>query len=608
MVSIKLETLEPGPVTNQMETPRSTLLPEPVNKMPIIVIRANEAQLTVLNASFAENQSPKKAELDRVSKETGLCVYLLHLNSPEATRSRTVSSVSTSSSLARFLFYRCWCPMIFSTLKWIKSWYGRKRCIQKKALGILAVKAEAGDPMIPASVTISNVQPQPRPTAQLDENISVAPRATKLLDARNKSITRTVKAPFRRYAPYTNSKIIAPTSTSSDDHRPQPFNSAQNQRLAHSQRLESNLNTIAALPSKAPTIKNTNHTDGIIPPKEQNPSDPHKWVKHPDAEPSSFRHSTVHNYDSHHSYNHNFIQDAKRSYSLLPAFDISPNVIPIIHSDITPIPLQDHYNQAPILEHNLSTFYTPVMDASLAIGRDMSTVMDDSASVSCGNFPDVVERIQSRQSPHATASMNTDVDYNFPFVSARFVNLRQGERPHPQFCSQRNTEITVSVPPSPSADITIPRFDIPPKIRADWTQQDPSKSQLAFHGTPTISYFSAAPAPIRAHIPTQEKPNIALPGNSSPSISSTHQFQAHTSLKQLSSPSPYYQPQLSISRPTPTPNSSSSTKINDISSENKTAASDLINLTLRSLATEEDTFTAAIMLVVLSKAGFVWDY
>jgi hypothetical protein len=42
------------------------LVPEPVDKKSIIVVRANAAQLTILNASFAKTELPKKAELDRM--------------------------------------------------------------------------------------------------------------------------------------------------------------------------------------------------------------------------------------------------------------------------------------------------------------------------------------------------------------------------------------------------------------------------------------------------------------------------------------------------------------------------------------------------------------
>jgi hypothetical protein len=82
-MAIKLETNEPGPISNPSQTPTPTLVPASVDKKPIIVVRANEAQLAILNASFAQTESPKKAELDRICTDTGLYVFYIYLNPPE---------------------------------------------------------------------------------------------------------------------------------------------------------------------------------------------------------------------------------------------------------------------------------------------------------------------------------------------------------------------------------------------------------------------------------------------------------------------------------------------------------------------------------------------
>jgi hypothetical protein len=76
---IKLESNEPGPVI-------SSDITLAVDKKPVIVIRANEAQLTILNDSFAKTALPNSAEIDEICKETGLYVFFWYSNYIDATR------------------------------------------------------------------------------------------------------------------------------------------------------------------------------------------------------------------------------------------------------------------------------------------------------------------------------------------------------------------------------------------------------------------------------------------------------------------------------------------------------------------------------------------
>jgi hypothetical protein len=80
---IKLETNEPGPVISADIPLQATLA---VDKKPAIVIRANEAQLTTLNDSFAKTALPNRAEMDEICKETGLYVFFWCSNYQDATR------------------------------------------------------------------------------------------------------------------------------------------------------------------------------------------------------------------------------------------------------------------------------------------------------------------------------------------------------------------------------------------------------------------------------------------------------------------------------------------------------------------------------------------
>jgi hypothetical protein len=65
---IKLETSSP-------DIPDPMISSDTVDKKPVIVVRADEAQLTVLNASFAKTSLPNKAQMDEICKETRLYVF-----------------------------------------------------------------------------------------------------------------------------------------------------------------------------------------------------------------------------------------------------------------------------------------------------------------------------------------------------------------------------------------------------------------------------------------------------------------------------------------------------------------------------------------------------
>ncbi|KIM89511.1 hypothetical protein PILCRDRAFT_227374 [Piloderma croceum F 1598] len=80
---IKLEANEPGPVISANIPLQTTLA---VDKKPVIVIRANEAQLTILNDSFAKTALPNRAEMDEICKETGLYVFFWCSDYTDATR------------------------------------------------------------------------------------------------------------------------------------------------------------------------------------------------------------------------------------------------------------------------------------------------------------------------------------------------------------------------------------------------------------------------------------------------------------------------------------------------------------------------------------------
>jgi hypothetical protein len=502
--------------------------------------------------------------------------------------------------------------MVFSTLKWIKSWYGRKRRNLKKALGILAVKAEVGDPMISASGagSVSDVQPQQRTQSQshvqilgpVDENAPVV-ATTNIPATGNQNGARTVRTPLtpsRRYAPYTSSKTVVPSVylPSSNDLQLHPSKHVQYQPSTLPRLAELHSNGITAPSSQTAKIEHINDVSRMNQQMVQNHDAPHKSTENPDASPSSFPYPAA--YDKkhhHHGYNYSFNQDVTSSSTLLPAFDISANQSP---RDITtPVPLRDHHNQLPIPLHGLSPFRAPPINASLAMNVDMPMVMDDSAFVSFTHLveekeegsqfqrsPEVVDvgrngqPLQYSELPDYLLRFGTSMgtDCGLTFAPARFAHLRGEEEPPSQI--QRMVEAAVDV-----------------------SSPEPQFASLGSDVSATMSYFPATPA----RIPTQEKPYGNIPENSSPlSLFSTHQFQTNLSLGQSSSPGYHQQPSIRI--PTPTPNNSSLAKISDLSSEVRATESDLINLALRSLTTEEDTFTAAVMLVVLSKAGFVWDY
>lgn len=86
-MAIKLEMEESDtipPISNPIQSPKEML----IDKKPIFVtvVRANEDQLSTLNAAFVKTDSPKKAELDIICNETGLYVFICACILPQKRR------------------------------------------------------------------------------------------------------------------------------------------------------------------------------------------------------------------------------------------------------------------------------------------------------------------------------------------------------------------------------------------------------------------------------------------------------------------------------------------------------------------------------------------
>jgi len=112
---IKLETNQPGPVVSADIPLKATLA---ADKKPVIVIRANEAQLTVLNDSFAKTALPNRAEMDEICKETGLYVFFWCFTQMRRDETRRTMCYKLDPSKLRLIccilpifFCRCWCTM-----------------------------------------------------------------------------------------------------------------------------------------------------------------------------------------------------------------------------------------------------------------------------------------------------------------------------------------------------------------------------------------------------------------------------------------------------------------------------------------------------------------
>lgn len=103
-------------------------------------------------------------------------------------------------------YFLCLICVLYSTSKWIRSWLARKRSAQKKALGILAIKTELGDPVVPTSALATvdvRLDHQPlTPAKRLPENVSVFASTTVSNQIANSK--KTPLSPSKRYAPYAS--------------------------------------------------------------------------------------------------------------------------------------------------------------------------------------------------------------------------------------------------------------------------------------------------------------------------------------------------------------------------------------------------------------------
>ncbi|KIM89510.1 hypothetical protein PILCRDRAFT_227264 [Piloderma croceum F 1598] len=206
--------------------------------------------------------------------------------------------------------------------------------------------------------------------------------------------------------------------------------------------------------------------------------------------------------------------------------------------------------------------------------------------------------------------MNIDMEHRSSHGHVPFAYLRQSSEEEEGTLSHATGEVEKTVGISPSAD-DFSAFETPFMAPIHQLQAGPPKSQFTFPSSDTHATPSRFPAtPMCTHAPTLENNYGTTPENSSPpSRSSLHQYETNISFGHTqSSLSPSHQQYLSIHTPALTPKNSFRNEIDDINSELRSSGSDLVSLTLQALATEEDTFTAAIMLVVLSKVGFIWDY
>jgi hypothetical protein len=531
------------------------------------------------------------------TRSEGLCVInLIHQNSG--------SFVVSSPSF--FVGAGVLCPILFSTSKWIRSWYGRKRRNQRKALGILAIKTEVGDPTISASTgALLDIQPQAQPIGPAKENIPVAAKVTRVADTGSLNTlrpSRSPSAPSRRYAPYTNSKTAITTATSFPSSDEVQLKLQDNQPSAeplHSDSI-SKKKPFSKVPFSLVPINN-NEGSAMSQLQDHGSNSLYALSAYPDG-PPSFSYPAAYNPV-------NFIHEAlPSSINLLPGFDmINNNTAQNCNIDDS-MPLH-----IPTPVQYVHTSYGPPVNTSLMD-------MDDSAFISFADGsqslrrPEVividVERSSEFQQhlSHSLTDMKIDMKHHSSHGHVPFAYLRQEEGEEEEGSLSQATgeaEKTVGIPPS-SYDFSA--FETHLMAPIHQPQAGSPKSQFTFPSSDTHSTLSHFPATLLStHAPTLENNYGTTPENLSPR-SSLHQYETNISFGHTqSSLSPSHQPYLSMHTPAPTLKNSSPNDIDDINSELSTG-SDLVSLTLRALATEEDTFTAAIMLVVLSKAGFIWDY
>ena len=511
--------------------------------------------------------------------------------------------------------------MMFSTLKWVKSWYGRKRRSQKKALGIVAVKTKVDHSVSTSSsgaVGVSEIQLLPqlpaRPVERVDENVPVTATAKKISDSRHKMIATAGKrplAPSRRYEPYSNAKMVTPsiTQTSSDDSRPHPSESAQHRSPDPSWYPKSNSNNSTALPPQTSVTENINDTSRMNQHIGQDRSALHKWTENP----SNFSKLVAQD-------DNNVAPSVINPYL---AFNGNGTTSSSTITDISkPVHIEDQRDGFPktIPVQKLPPSYSS-MNSDLAIKTDVPMATDDSAFVSFTHLRD--EGSQLQQSPATEVvdmfprhlldtTSSIDVDHHSSQSPAPFAHRRQDD-PQLWSLSPRNVESALTTSTPSSAEIVIPPFDAHSTVVAYQFQPESRTNQLAFHDTETdtsstIVDFPVPPARLLAPATANYSSSISeISSYASLSPYSTPQFQTTTSFARSSSPPPIYQEQSSILTPTRT-STSSLANIAIAHPNTKTSKSDLISLTLRSLANEDDTFNAAVMLVILSRAGFVWDY
>ena len=490
--------------------------------------------------------------------------------------------------------------MMFSTSKWIRSWYGRKRRSQRKATGILAIKTEVGDPMISASTAgaVSDIQsqPQPQPVGPANENTPVVARKTEILDAGSVDTSRIPRSPLtpsRRYAPYMNSKTAS--TFPSDDLQPHSFNNVQDhQPSAESRHLVSHNNV------PLPLIQTSNNdTPAMFQRMDHGHNALYTLFANSDS-PSNFSYPAAY---SPKKYDH----ESPASINLLPAFDAINDDMPIP----IPAPIQDiHTSLAP-----------PVN-----IGPDLDTLlaMDDSTFISFARGRDETEKefqlypemidfdrpsryLKFPEHPsHSSTNTYIDIDHHSSIILAPFAHLRQEEEDDQPLTKE--VENIVSGHPSVD-DVAFSAFGTPPKTAIDLLQPGSPKMGFTFPSSDsdtlsTLPHFPVTPVSVRLPI-LNDQCGIISENPSPSSGSSLHQYQTNVSFSQFQL-SPLHQQQPSIPPPALTSKNSNPNDTNDINSELR-SADHFTSVALHALATEEDTFTAAIMLVMLSKAGFVWD-
>jgi hypothetical protein len=492
-----------------------------------------------------------------------------------------------------------------STSKWIRSWYGRKRRNQRKALGILAIKTEIGDPVISASNpgTLLDIQLQALPIGPAKEIIPAAAKVTKVADTGSLNTlrpSRSPSAPSRRYTPYTNSKTVITATTSMPSDEVQ-FHSSNN--------LQDNLPSAEPLPS-----------DSI-----SNDKVPFSFVSNEGSAMSQLQ-----NHGSNSIYTMSAYPAAPPSFSYPAAYNPANITHEALPSSINLLPGFDMINNNSAQNYNIDDnmpvrIPTPVQYVHTPYGPPINTSfmdMDDSAFVSFVHGSDEVEEESQslRQAEvividverasefpqhlsHSPTDLNINMEHHSSHGHVPFAYLRQEEE---ETLSHATGKVEKTIGMTLSAD-DFSAFENPLMAPIHQLQ---AKSHFTFPSSDTHLTLSRFPAtPMCTHAPTLENNQGTTPENPSPpSRSSLHQYKTNISFGHTQPPLSSHQQYLSMHTPALTTKHSIPTDIDDINTELRSSGSDLVSLTLHALATEEDTFTAAIMLVVLSKAGFIWDY